>query len=116
MEENQGVDGLRRTLDIEWQRLVIIVSGSAVGQKKCSFPILVSSVQFFVKTRVACAYFIVLEAVQHIRRVETVDPAHVRTFAVVPGGIRPLMISGVLHGLLRQAAIGLVSRVRIGSG
>src|SRR5205814_936250 len=84
-KEYQGIDCLRAALDIQGQSFVIVISWRTVGKEERVLPVLVAGSQVVVEFPVTGGVAVVLERIEHVRRVEVVYPAQVICFAVEPG-------------------------------
>jgi len=74
VEENEGINCLRTALNVEGERLVIVVSWRSIGKKKSFLPVLVSAHHPLVEPVIARALSVVLEAVQNVSRMEVINP------------------------------------------
>src|SRR5262249_61044025 len=77
MEEDHSINGLGRTLNVNGQGFVIVVTRSAVGQKEGLFPVVIALVHDIHEPIITGAFEVVLEAVQDVSRVKVVHPVKI---------------------------------------
>lgn len=116
VEKGQSIDCLRAALNVERQGFAVVVSRGSIRQKESLLPVLVSTRQFLVEAVISRALLVTLKAIQNVRCVEVVNPVRIGRLGIVPGCIRPLVLSRVLHRLRRQLSVGFISGVGISTG
>jgi len=104
---------LRGALNVDWQRLVIVITRRTIFEKKSLLPVIIASLEALFDAMVTSGRDVVLEAIQDVRGVKIVNPMLIRGFPVVPGEVGPLVFDCKFNGFFGEFAISLVMSERV---